>query len=211
VLVGAWDYKKYHNVEFPELFLTLSKSAPANIELAHLNHYTKEQAKDGLRVIEAARTCRASYMGFHGYPDEWLEKYYYVTEYLANRLGYWYFINSVAHNDCALKDAPLMLEFEWENRGFAPCYTKYEMKLKFRNNDYEYICAIPEFDNTEFMEDQKYIKRYLTRIPKDMPAGIYDISVGIFEAATNTSINLAIKNEYKDQDGFYRISQIEIR
>ena len=65
----------------------------------HYWSYNRDNARDGLVIIEAARRGHATYAGFHTYPEEWLADNYYVTEYLANRLGYWFTVNSVSHID----------------------------------------------------------------------------------------------------------------
>lgn len=35
---------------------------------------------------------RATYAGFHGFVTKWIAEQRPLHEYLANRLGYWYFI-----------------------------------------------------------------------------------------------------------------------
>ena len=134
VLVGSWDYKDYCNVEHTELYDMFYDNAPQISELAHYHHYTAEQAKGGLRIIDGARRCNVTYMGFHGYPEEWLADNYYVTEYLANRLGYWFFLPSVSHSDTAYAGAPSLIELEIENRGFAKRYNKFDLQIKYSDN-----------------------------------------------------------------------------
>lgn len=213
VLVGSWDYRKYHNVENPELFRAFSENAPSNIELAHYSHYTRDQAKAGLRIIEAARECRATFMGFHGYPDEWLKDNYYVTEYLANRLGYWYFINSIAIDEYAYPGCMTLTEIEWENCGFAPCYTKFLLELKYSSaeTNNEYIFAVPEFDNRKFLEGHKYCERYFLRLPDDISAGKYIVSLRLTDTSDERRVLLAIKKEQMDKDGFYALAEICVR
>lgn len=41
----------------------------------------------------------ATYASFHGFPHPWLERVPYLTEYCANRLGYWYFVEYVEISD----------------------------------------------------------------------------------------------------------------
>lgn len=211
VLVGAWDYRPYHNTEFPALFADFSKNAPANIELAHFYHYTDEQAKGGLRIIEAARTCRITFLGFHGYPEIWLKQYPYLTEYLANRLGYWYFIRAVAHDSTAYAGAPSLFEIEWENAGFAPCYTKYLLELKYTAEDGSaFVYPQPDFDNRLLQEGQIHLSRHIANLSANMPKGLYFIAVRLLEEKTNRPVSLAIKDSCKDSDGFYRLSRIYV-
>ncbi len=208
VLVGAWDYKEYHNVEHPDLYKKFSKHTPADIELAHYHHYTQEQAKGGLRAIEAARGCNVTFMGFHGYPDEWLNENYYVTEYLANRLGYWYLVNRVMHNDTAIADAPSMLELEWENAGFARCYTKYTLYVKYTNTDTgeKFVYEHNDFDNRLIMPQSKMTVRIFSKLVPEMKPGKYNISILLAEG--KTPIKLGFKECCCESDGYYKISDI---
>ena len=213
VLVGSWDYRAYHNVEYPQLFDRFTKNAPADLELAHYTHYTREQAKGGLRAIEAARRCRATFMGFHGYPDQWLTENYYVTEYLANRLGYWYFLRAVSHNDIVRAGAPAMVELEWENAGFAPCYVRYQLELKYTHTvtGQQYIYPQPCFDNRLWQENSCCIQRYFPALDSEMEEGMYALSVRICEPAPIlTPIRLALKSACMDSEGFYEISSLTV-
>lgn len=213
VLVGSWDYRRYHNVEHPELFKMFSKNAPANIELAHFNHYTSDLAKGGMRIIEAARCCRATYIGFHGYPDEWLNENYYVTQYLANRLGYWFFINRITHNETVTAYSPAMIEIEFENRGFAPCYNKFDFEIKFTeiSNRTEHIYHMDNFDIRTLLEGKKYRARFFPRLSGNMPEGKYIISLRLYDALTSKPVSFAVKDEYIDTDGFFSASEIYVK
>lgn len=209
VLVGSWDYKDYCNVEHTELYDMFYDNAPSNIELAHYHHYTAEQAKSGLRIIDGARRCNVTYMGFHGYPEEWLADNYYVTEYLANRLGYWFFVPSVSHSDTAYTGAPSLIELEIENGGFAKCYNNFDIQIKYFNNQNNFIFNVSDFDITEIEPGESRIVRHFCRLPSHMPTGKYKIGVRLIEG--KTPVELGIKEKYRGADGFYTISEITVR
>ena len=86
ILAGAYEPRPYHTIEAPDFFDEMSPYAPADLELGHYWSYNRDNAKDGLVIMEAARRAHATFAGFHTYPQQWLADNYYVTEYLANRL-----------------------------------------------------------------------------------------------------------------------------
>jgi len=149
-------------------------------------------------------------MGFHTYPEDWIKDNYYITEYLANRLGYWYTVNSIAHNDSTNPGVKLAIDLTMENMGFARCYYKYTLYYKFKNKNSgkEYIFADPDFDNRLINHQQALSFRSTVSLPDDMKTGEYTISVKISEK--DVPIKLALKEETKEQDGYYGLSEITV-
>jgi len=208
VLVGSWDSKDGHYVGHTEFYDLFYDNAPSNIDLVH---YNREQARAGLRAIEAARRYRITNMGFYGSLQNWFDENYYVTQYLANRLGYWYFVSEVSHNDIAVAGAPSMLELVWENRGFARCYHRFNMQIKYTALDTgeEFIYDQPDFDNRILKENEKCAVRYFSNLDRAMKSGAYSIGIRLHESGT--PIMLGLKEQCRDNDGFYHISEITVK
>ena len=209
ILAGPDKYERdYHTVSTPELFDQFYMQAPVDVEGGHITTYSFEDGKGGFRFLDAARRTHATYAGFHGYIEEWLEKNYFLTEYLANRLGYWYFINSISHNNCTDSGVKLRVDMEWENKGYGLCYTPYALEFRFSNSRASYQCLACDFDNMAFMSESVTPVPVWVELPGGMPAGVYDVSVRVVEG--DLPIKLGIKAEYMDSDGFYKLSQITI-
>lgn len=200
--------RDFHTLSTPEMFDLFYKQAPIDVEAGHINTYSFDDGNGGFRFLEAAKRSHATYAGFHGYIEDWLPQNQYLTEYLANRLGYWYFVKSISHNNCTDSGVPFKIEFEWENKGYGLCYTRYSLEIKLSKGDKSYICTAKGFDNTKFMNESVTQIATSVTLPENMPAGCYDLSIRVVE--DKTPIKLGIKKEYMDNDGFYKLSKVDI-
>mgnify|MGYP000020293420 FL=1 len=209
IIAGAYEKRAYHTIEAPYMFDEMYKYAPVDLELGHYWSYNRDNAKDGLVIVEAARRGHATYAGFHTYPEDWLKDNYFVTEYLANRLGYWYAVNSVTHHSIAYRGTKTLFSIEIENMGFAPCYYKYTLELKLSNERNSYIYHFSDFDNRMIFENEKKTAKILANIASDTEPGIYSVSIRMRE--NQRVIWLALRRDICDDSGFYHISEIEIK
>lgn len=205
--------RDYHTISTPEMFDKFYRQAPIDIEGDHYNTYTDEKSRGGLVIAEALRRSHATYAGFHGHIDDWLETKYYLTEYLANRMGYWYFINKIEHNDVADAGAKTRIGLEIENRGWGLCYNKYNLEFKLSDeHGKEYIYPMPEFDNRRILNETAVTEYFFIELDNDMADGRYKISVRLSEKICDkiVPIELALKQSSADKDGFYALSDISI-
>lgn len=213
ILTDVFDVRDYHTLVKPEMFDFFHPYAPVDIEGAHYNFYKDNNPKAKLVFIEAAKRAHATYAGFHGYIDEWLQDNFYMTEYLANRLGYWYFINEIEHMDTVIAGTKMRIKMKWENAGFGLCYNKYDLDMKLTAKDgTEYIYRLSEFDNRKIMNESTSEDVLYALLSDDMKSGEYDMSFRLSETIGNelTVIKLGIKSNFKDDDGFYKLSTLEI-
>lgn len=202
------DYAKacgYDTLRAPWAFDCLAEYAPSVIEFCHYGYILPEYAKDfrdGLTMIEALKNSHATFAGFHEYPRKWLAKEYYLTEYCANRLGYWYFLTGAVLPDLT-GTAYNIVELDVENRGWAKAYHKYKLKFRLTSEQGQYDIAV-EADNRLWEPNRK--QTLSCRLDcRNIPAGAYDICVGLFEGAT--PIRLALKEEIY-RDGFYTLGKV---
>jgi len=172
----------YDSLGAPDLFELFAKESPINIENAHQRLCPPEAFRDGLSFIEALKNSQATFAGFHGYITEWWPKYKYLHEYLANRLGYWYFLQGVdlpeTITEAEAKSLPITLYVE--NKGYAHAYHKYQPKfLAVSVSDgksYEVSCT--DFDNRLWQSNEK-VQVKTTLSFKDVPAGAYHLYFGL--------------------------------
>lgn len=211
ILAGDYKDRRYHSLRGAYMFDDMYKNAPVDLELGHYGSYEEKYARGGLVIIESARRAHATYAGFHGYVHPWIDDNYYVTQYLANRLGYWYIINSISHNDVMWPGVKSVIILEIENMGFAQSYHKYtlEAKLTSLENGSEYVFASDSFDNRLIEADSKAQAKICASLPENAQAGKYTVSVRMRE--NDTVIKLALKEEYEDRDGFYLLSEVLVK
>ena len=184
-------------------FDKLYKNAPSCIEFEHYST-TKDHPqffRNGYTMMESLKNSHATFAGFHGNPRLWLENEYWLTDYCANRLGYWYFVTSaVIPEQTASRRNKMTLHFE--NRGWAPAYHKYELKVKIGDK-----ITVSDWDIRTLSEDScadVVVNPDLTGLQE----GKYDVFIGLFEG--DTPVKLAVKKEF-EQDGYYRIAEVFVK
>ncbi len=199
----------YDTMRAPWAFDALYRTAPSVIEMAHYRYILPEFAchyRGGLTAMEAFKRSHATFAGFHGYPRKWLENERYLAEYCANRLGYWYFIHNAYIPDMiAAKHNTIALTVE--NKGWAPAYHRYRMKVMVKNADHTHICDV-DADNRAWLDGETC---RVTVHPdlSGVPAGEYDLYVGLF--AGERPVYFALKDEICE-GGFYRLRRgVQIR
>lgn len=97
---------KTWSVSHPQFYDPLYLKKPIVFELQHYGMVKKDGnwiGKNGSEIIakygysgaevmrKAIETMHASYIGYHGYAEEWLADNPDLTNELANRCDYWYF------------------------------------------------------------------------------------------------------------------------
>lgn len=195
----------YDTMRFSPIFKHFAENAPVDIELAHVWHQTEERFKGGFPVIEALRTAHATYAGFHGYEDEWHGKNPYISDYIANRLGYWYFIDGIDLGSPSSGAAEIG-KIYISNRGYSKGYHRFELKIRLtdgKGNSYTLNSESP--DSRRWGAESQSVE-VLRLDYRAVPAGEYTVELGLFEG--DAPIKLSIKPEYALSDGYYSLGEI---
>ena len=158
------------------------------------------------------RETGATFAGFHGYPRIWLADNPYLTEYAANKLGYFYFLSGVGFEKSE-GGLPVLergkentLSLYVENRGFARAYFPYKLKIKLAKSGYEHICEA-DSGNTAWLAGRE-TKADIGFVPVG-DAGEYSLSLGLFE--DERPVYFAMKEERQSADGFVHVGMVEVR
>ncbi len=202
--VRDFGYDTLRNGPFFDLFY---ESAPVDLEFAHFHLTNKENLKDGFALIEALRRTRATYAGFHHYPREWYAMYPNLAEYVANRIGYWYFpISFECSEFISGTVAPCV--FNVENRGFARAYNSYTLKIRAVSRGGEkYSLCNAEGINLGWKEGTLSSEK-LSLDFSGVAAGEYSLEIGLFEG--ERAIEFAVKSD-AISDGYITIGNIVVR
>lgn len=95
----------------------------------------------------------------------------------------------------------------WENKGVAPCYTKFPVALRLKNNEEEKI-ILTDADITTWLPGDNLYNDTLN-IPVSLSAGVYDLHLGILDQfAKQPKVKLAIAG--RQADGWYPLGKIRI-
>ncbi len=199
----------YDTMRFPSLFAEFAKNAPVDIEFAHVYHQNQdpERLKEGLPMIEALRTAHATYAGFHGYEKEWLGRNPYLSDYIANRLGYWFFIDGI---DLGTPSAGYyeMAHVFIKNKGYSKCYHQYDLKIRLVSDDGRVYALNSEYPDSRRWESETLTEETLRLDYRHVPAGEYHAEIGLFDG--ETPVRLGIKEEYLTPDGYYRVTKTAV-
>ena len=194
----------YDTLRTGYLFDLFSPTAPVDLEFEHYNRVSPEGFKDGYAFLEALKRTHASFAGFHGYPQEWLKTRSAFTEYAANRLGYWYFFTGLDLPEC-VSGMKTLARLNVENRGWAPAYHPFELKVQAVCGEKRYLLFKAEGKNLRW---QTQCTEILPLSFVGVPAGKYELEIGLFEK--DQPIQLAIQAQYQDQ-GYYRLCTFSVK
>ena len=155
-------------------------------------------------LYNAIKRSRCTYMGYHGYADDYLRDNPETVKKYANLVGYWYFINFAYFNP-----EKNTLHLEWENRGIAHAFNKYELYVKVENkaNASAQIFHIKQADNRKWEPNQICTDVYNIPTSK-LPTGEYELSVMLKKESPEGEarpIELAFKEAQRTSDGYYKL------
>ena len=201
----------YTMLSVPTAFDLFWKTAPVDLESAHMLYIDAIGFfDDGFRYIEAMKRAHATYAGFHGDPYKWYEKHRNVSDYAANRLGYWFFPEGYKLADVTA-GTDSVLKLYVTNRGFAPAYHSYSLRITLTSEDGSVI-GIPilsamNADCRSWLPD-KMNEVVLKLKTRTVPPGKYALNVGLFW--NHMPVLLAVRQDRLNPDGTYCIGSVNI-
>lgn len=134
-------------------------------------------------------------------PEEWEDL---VDDWLR-KMGYRFVLRRFTYPESISPKEKLLFKSWWENKGVAPCYKKFLLAIKLKNNIREEI-LITRADINNWMPGDNLYDDYVT-LPDNIPAGTYQIQISIIDKKLqNPKIKLAI--EGSDSEGWYTLGKI---
>ena len=200
-------------------FDALYPAAPSVIEFDHYHAVLTDPdlLRGGLSALEAVRRAHATYAGFHGYPREWLARERYLTEYLANRLGYWFFLTG-ADVPPMPAGAVSLIRLHIDNRGYAPAYHRYQLRLRLVGAEGVAYEQALDADPRLWQPGQTSVVTAGVR-PRGVKPGRYEVQVGLFEGGCGEAhggncgagrpVRFAMREEFVE-DGYCKVCETEV-
>ncbi|MBN1562055.1 DUF4832 domain-containing protein [candidate division KSB1 bacterium] len=220
--VGA--FPATYTVRSPEYFAAVYRQKPTVFELEHYATVKRQGnwlAEPGSPLAEngngatgadffrgALALLHATYIGYHGYAQEWLADNPQLSIDLLNRCGYWYFLHSAAMPDSIAGDS-LSLTLAWENRGVAPAYFPYDLVLRLDGPETFTATVLAGNEKWLPIENMIYKERYTISLPQRLP-GDYTLSVKLYSNQAHRTVFLALDPSRMDADHFYEIGQVRV-
>jgi len=220
-------YADTYTVRSPEFFEDVYLKTPTVFELQHygavkrdgnwkvkegssLSKYAK--GKDGPDFFRGALDLlHATYIGYHGDAHEWLTDNPELTKELLNRCGYWFFLHKVEIPEVMQAGRSHTIQLAWENRGVAPAYHPYILKLRLdgpETKDFKLEAGcqkwLPEPSGTIYHEN------YTLRIPRGLKPGKYSLKIKLFSKEEKQDVFLALDTKLLDDHNFYTVASTYI-
>ncbi len=214
-------------VRSPEFFAEAYLKTPTVLELEHYGHVKRLGNWDGRPGSSLAKHGRgrtgpdyfrgaldllhATYIGYHGYAHEWLRDNPELTGELLNRCGYWYFPHEARLLRQWQAGGEAHLEIVWENRGVAPAYHPYRLKLRLQGA--QTVDFDLEAGNRRWLPAPAgpFTERYPASAPADLKPGSYTLGFKLRAETAGRDVRLALRKDLLDADGFYRLGAVEVR
>lgn len=191
----------------PDLFDYFKDTSPVDIEFEHYGWSgAPERFGDGFRHIEALRNTGATYAGFHGHANQWYEMRKNMHEYLANRLGYWYFINGFSLPTLISGSCPVLV-LDVENKGFSRSYHTFTFKVELEDEDGNRMKVFDGYAGNENWLPNKETSCRMKLNLSDVGSGRYRLFIGLFEDVT--PVKFALEQE-RFIDGYYLLDTVTV-
>ena len=220
-------YAETFTVRSPEFFDDAYRKAPTVFELQHYHKVKMDgnwKVKEGSALSKyapgktgpdffrgALDLLHATYIGYHGDAHDWLTDNPKLTVELLNRCGYWFFLHRVDIPDPLLIGKKDTLEMVWENRGVAPAYHPYVLKMRLvgpKTVDFEL-----ESGNRKWMPvstDGVHREKYIVTISDGTLPGQYDLKLKLYSNDENKDVLLALDPDLLDEANYYKIATVQV-
>jgi len=183
------------------------RKAPVCLESCWTFKYWAAQGWDIDVILGEALRWRASLIMAKSsvIPLKWHDK---VCEF-QKRLGYRLVVREITWPSTPLKRGrSFLLEQVWLNRGVAPCYDEYRLRLRFDNGTDRVEMELPHKLNT-WMPDVDIVVRDRVKLPADAPAGTYTLSLAICRPGSDVPA-VKMANDKRTADGWLPVSDLTI-
>jgi hypothetical protein len=214
-------------VRSPELFAEAYPRFPTVFELDHYGTVKKLGNWEGRPDSSVAKfgkgkkgpdffrgalgLLHASYIGYHGDARDWLNDNPELTREMLNRCGYWLFPQSLALPQTLVAGDTVPFTLTVENRGVAPPYAPYELRVKLSGAGGRVIRALTTGCKS-WLPGTPVDSSYALSLPADLKPGSYELAIGLFDLSTGKErpVEFALKAGLRDAEGYYRVAEVKV-
>jgi len=222
------DTSDRFTVRSPEVFAAAYPYTPTVLELDHYgkvkrlgdwdaapgSHAFKYgQGRKGPDFFRGAiDLLHATYIGYHGYAREWLDDNPELTRELLNRCGYWLFPKSIELPATAGVGGAVPVRVVIENRGVAPTYHPYELRVKLAGGQASPVTSTVGRADTSWLPGTTISAQGQLSLPTNLKPGKYTVSLGLFDRSSGQErpVEFALQAGTREPDGYYRVATIMV-
>jgi hypothetical protein len=99
-----------------------------------------------------------------------------------------------------------------DNRGVAPPYQPYELRVKLSGDRAPWVGVVGRTDRSWLPGAPIVVQDQLV-LPADLPSGRYAVSLGLFDRSSGQDrpVEWALQANIRESEGYYRVAEIEVR
>ncbi len=196
---------------YPEQFARANledvwRHAPVSLEACGVPGTWKQWGFDLTPIFEQALRWHVSTINIKStaIPPEWKSAF----DEFQKKIGYRFALRRFEHPNAAHPGTMIPISMWWFNGGAAPTYREYTLALELRSADHASRMPLPVDVRKWLPGDSIY--EGSVYVDNALPPGKYDVRVAMLDPRTgHPAIALAI--EGRQPDGWYQVSEIEIR
>lgn len=198
----TWDYYPTHY----EAMIDFWKDTPIACEAFWYMGEWKNQGWDiELLADQVVRWHISSFNNkSSAIPLEW----YPAVQRMLQNMGYRFSLRRFFFPGSAAAGETLQGNMRMENRGNAPIYHRIPLRLRLKNEDHEIILPT-DIDITQWLPGET-IENFAVTLPRDLPAGSYEVQLCIGEKYPETPLVRLACNAPMDGE-WYRMTPITIQ
>ena len=179
--------------------------APVTMEACWVMQFWKNQGWDIDHIIDESLKWHLS--SFNGksspVPAEWWPQ---VNRWLK-KMGYRLVLRKFTYPALVRPQEKLTFTSWWENKGVAPCYRKFPLALRLRNDQRTKILAT-NADITSWLPGDNVFDSAVT-IPAELVPGEYELAIALVDPQSiQPKVKLAIQG--RTEDGWYRLGILKV-
>jgi hypothetical protein len=159
----------------------------------------------------ALELLHATYIGYHGDARLWLDDNSELTKELLNRCGYWLFPKSIELPPALAAGGRVPLTLVMENRGVAPPYVPYELRVKLSSQGSRMVCVLSTASKA-WLPGAPVASNYEFSLPADIKPGDYTLALGLFDLSSGRErpVEFGLKVSARDAEGFFRLKSVTV-
>ena len=127
-------------------------------------------------------------------------------------MGYWYFLHRVKIAKEFRSGEICTIQMDWENRGVAPAYHPYCMKIRLDGPEVEDMER--DAGNQQWMPQPSggvYSQTYPISIPKTLRPGQYTLKFQLYSKQEDRNVFVALDPDLLDEENYYSIGGVTIK
>ncbi|MCK4293633.1 MAG: DUF4832 domain-containing protein [Planctomycetes bacterium] len=181
------------------------KKAPVTLEVCWVMQHWKDKGWDVDHIINESLKWHISSFNAKSspVPEQWRPS---VNQWLK-KMGYRFVLRKFSYPAALKPNGKLSFSSWWENKGVAPCYRRFPLALRLKNDERGEILITGADITTWLPGDIIYDDAVL--LARDMPSGEYDLQIGILDPLSEKpKVKLAISG--RQPSGWYYLGKINI-